>query len=169
MNTLEILIRKMTRGDIEQVHDLELRSFPTPWLKKSFQYELEDNKAAHLWVAEHIIDDGEKKIIGMTIAWLLVDEAHIATIAVDKDYQRRGIASRLVYTALTELAKKGAIVATLEVRESNQAAQVLYQQFGYQAVGRRKAYYRDNHEDAILMTLDRINIDQLTAINRIRV
>lgn len=169
MKIAEILIRKMTIGDIDQVHALELRSFPTPWLKKSFQYELEENNAAHLWVAEHIIDDGEKKIIGMTIAWLLVDEAHIATIAVDKDYQRRGIASKLIYTALIDLAKKGAIIATLEVRESNQAAQALYQQFGFQAVGRRKAYYRDNHEDAILMTSDRINIDQLTALNRIRV
>ena len=105
----------------------------------------------------------------MTVAWLLVDEAHIATIAVDKDYQRVGIASKLICTALTELVNKGAILATLEVRESNQAAQALYQQFGFQAVGRRKAYYKDNHEDAILMTLDRINVDQLTVIKRIRV
>ena len=169
MNTADILIRKMTIGDIDQVHDLELRSFPTPWPKKSFLYELGENKAAYLWVAESREESDKKKIIGMTVAWLMVDEAHIATIAVDKDHQRRGIASRLIFTALTELANKGAILATLEVRESNQAAHTLYQQFGFQAVGRRKAYYRDNHEDAILMTLDRINTDQLTAINRIRV
>ena len=169
MNAAEILIRKMTIGDIDQVHDLELRSFPTPWPKKSFQYEIEENKAAHLWVAEDIEEDSKKKIIGMIVAWLLVDEAHIATIAVDKDHQHKGIASQLVYTALTKLAKKGAIISTLEVRESNQAAKALYKQFGFQAVGCRKAYYRDNHEDAVLMTLDRINIDQLTAIQRIRV
>lgn len=164
MNELHINIREMEAEDLEQVYALEKESFSTPWSLDSFQFELKENKAAHLWVAEVGGDDGEKKVIGMVVVWLLVDEAHIATVAVKEDYRRRGIASQLICTALTDLGEKGAIGATLEVREGNKTAQELYRGFGFEFVGRRKGYYKDSGEDAILMTLHRLDIDRLTTI-----
>jgi len=169
MKSAEILIRKMVAEDIEQVHALDQRSFPTPWPLESFRHELEQNKAAHMWVAEEVKESLEKKVIGSIVVWLLVDEAHIATLAVDELYRRRGIASQLIFSVLSHLVGKGATVATLEVRESNQAAQGLYRGFGFQPVGRRKAYYRDSGEDAIIMALHDLTIDQLSAITRERV
>ena len=164
MNELDINIRKMVAEDLEQVYALEKASFSTPWSLDSFQFELKENKAAHLWVAEVRGNDGEKKVIGMIVVWLLVDEAHIATVAVEEDYRRRGIASQLICTALTDLGEKGAIRATLEVREGNKAAQELYRGFDFKFVGRRKGYYKDSGEDAILMTLHRLDIERLTTL-----
>ncbi len=161
MSTAEIIIRRMVAEDLEQAHALDQASFPTPWPAKSFRYELEKNKAAHLWVAEKITEDGERKIIGSIVVWLLVDEAHIATIAVDETQRRQGIASQLIFTVLSHLVDKGAVEATLEVRENNFAAQALYQGFGFQAVGRRRAYYKDSGEDAIIMALRQLNAEHL--------
>jgi len=169
MSIAEIIIRRMTADDIEQVHALDNRSFPTPWPARSFRHELEKNKAAHLWVAEKMMADTDKEIIGAIVVWLLIDEAHIATIAVDEAHRRQGIASQLIFTALSFLVDKGAVEATLEVRESNLAAQALYQGFGFQAAGRRRAYYHDSGEDAIIMASRDLNINQLMLNTRNRV
>jgi ribosomal-protein-alanine N-acetyltransferase len=168
MSTAEITIRRMVAADLKQVHALDQRSFPTPWPEKSFRYELEKNRAAHLWVAEKTMDEHTREVIGTIVVWLLIDEAHIATIAVDEAHRRQGIASQLIFTALSHLVGKGAVEATLEVRESNLAAQVLYQGFGFQAVGQRRAYYRDSGEDAIIMALRPLNVEQLMTITRER-
>lgn len=168
MSTMEIVIRKMAAADLEQVQALDQASFPTPWPAKSFQHELEKNKAGHLWVAEKTTGDGQKKIIGMIVVWLLVDEAHIATIAVDEAHRRQGIGSQLIFIALSHLVDKGAIEATLEVREKNAAAQALYRGFGFRPVGRRRAYYRDSGEDAIIMALRGLDNEHLMTVARDR-
>ena len=95
----------------------------------------------------------------MIVMWLIVDEAHIATIAVHPDFRRQGIAARLLITALLNAFQNQMIQATLEVRAGNQAAQVLYQNFGFTVVGVRAHYYRDNHEDAWIMTLSPLTLD----------
>jgi ribosomal-protein-alanine N-acetyltransferase len=168
MSTTEITIRRMTAEDLEQVQTLDQASFPTPWPAKSFQHELEKNKAGHLWVAEKTTEDDQKKIIGMIVVWLLVDEAHIATIAVDAPHRRQGIGSQLLFTALSHLVNKGAVEATLEVRENNRAARTLYESFGFQPVGRRRAYYRDSGEDAIIMALHGLDDEYLMTVARDR-
>lgn len=168
MSPEAFVLRRMAEDDLEQVHALDEASFPTPWPAKSFRHELEDNKAAHLWVAEKTTDDGQKKIIGVIVAWLLVDEAHIATIAVEAAHRRQGIGSQLISTALCDLAEKSAIEATLEVRENNAAAQALYRGFGFKAVGRRRAYYHDSGEDAIIMALRKLDTEHLMAVARER-
>jgi ribosomal-protein-alanine N-acetyltransferase len=81
-------------------------------------------------------------------------QAHIATIAVHPDYRRQGIGKILLRFALDWAARNGAQRAMLEVRASNQSAQALYLQFGFEVVSRRPRYYKDNHEDALLMNLD---------------
>lgn len=146
---MTVTIRRMTLDDLPAVVALDQMSFSLPWPERSFRFELTDNTASRCWVAEA---DGE--IVGMLVAWLLVDEAHIATLAVHPAHRRRGIARNLLSHALRCMAKEGAVSSLLEVRESNIAAQELYRQFGYEAVGRRKRYYKDTDEDAILMTLN---------------
>jgi len=141
-------IRRMTLDDIPAVVELDRLSFTLPWPERSFRFELTDNTASRCWVA-----DLDGKIVGMIVAWLLVDEAHIATISTHPDYRRQGIGQKLLTHALRYMAKEGAVSSLLEVRESNHAAQEMYRGFGYEAVGRRKRYYKDTHEDAILMTL----------------
>jgi ribosomal-protein-alanine N-acetyltransferase len=93
----------------------------------------------------------------MIVIWLLVDEAHIATIATHPDFRRQGIAGRLLLHALSEVKKEGATHSVLEVRKSNTAAQEMYRKFGFIESGRRPHYYRDNREDAVLMTLQELN------------
>jgi len=143
----------MTLKDLSTVMELDQLSFTLPWPERSFHFELTDNPAARCWVYEL---DG--KIVGMIVAWLLVDEAHIATIATHPEYRRQGIAQKLLTYALRYLSKEGAVSSFLEVRESNIAAQEMYRKFGYETVGRRRRYYKDNNEDAILMTLEHLQM-----------
>ena len=142
-------IRRMTLDDLPAVIELDKLSFNLPWPERSFRFELTENSASRCWVAEM---DG--KIVGMIVAWLLVDEAHVATIATHPDHRRQGIARNLLTYALRYMSKEGAVTSFLEVRENNAAAQDMYRKFGYEVVGRRKRYYKDTNEDAILMTLN---------------
>jgi len=145
----------MTLDDLLAVVELDKLSFTLPWPERAFRFELTDNPASRCWVFEL---DG--KIAGMIVAWFLVDEAHIATIATHPDHRRQGIAKELLAYALRYMSKEGAVTSFLEVRESNMPAQEMYRIFGYEAVGRRKRYYKDTDEDAILMSLnglDRFN------------
>jgi ribosomal-protein-alanine N-acetyltransferase len=153
---MNLIIRKMTVDDIPAVVDLDQKSFSLPWPERSFRYELTDNPASRCWVAEL---DG--KVVGMLVAWLIVDEAHVATVATHPDYRRRGIGRRLLAYALRHIMQDGAHSSFLEVRESNLAAQEMYRKFGYEVTGRRRRYYRDNDEDAILMSLDSLSAERL--------
>lgn len=139
----------MTLDDLPAVIELDQLSFTLPWPERSFRFELTENLASRCWVVEV---DG--RLVGMIVAWFLVDEAHIATIATHPDFRRQGIARKLLTHALRYMSKEGAITSFLEVRESNIPAQEMYRKFGYEEVGRRKRYYKDTDEDAILMTLN---------------
>jgi len=90
----------------------------------------------------------------MIVSWMILDELHIATFATHGEHRRRGIGRLLLKSALDEARVDGARRAFLEVRESNSAAQAMYEGFGFKITGRRPRYYRDNDEDAILMTLE---------------
>ena len=153
---MKLIIRKMTLNDVTAVVDLDQKSFSLPWPERSFRFELTDNPASRCWVAEL---DG--KIVGMIVVWLIVDEAHVATIATDPDFRRKGIAKKLLSHALQKLMEQGARSSFLEVRESNLAAQELYRKFGYEETGRRRRYYKDNDEDAILMNLSSLSVERL--------
>ena len=142
-------IRRMTLEDIPAVVELDHLSFTLPWPERSFRFEVTDNPASRCWVFE--MDD---RIAGMIVVWLLVDEAHVATISTHPNHRRQGIAKKLLTYALRYMSKEGAVTSFLEVRENNLAAQEMYRKFGYEAVGRRKRYYKDTGEDAILMTLN---------------
>jgi [ribosomal protein S18]-alanine N-acetyltransferase len=153
---MNLNIRKMTEADVPAVAELDQISFSLPWPERSFRFEATGNPASRCWVAEV---DG--RVVGMIVAWLFVDEVHIATIATHPNFRRQGIAQKLLTHTLRYTSDEGAVSSFLEVRESNAAAQEMYRKFGYENVGRRKRYYKDNDEDAILMTLKKINVEEL--------
>lgn len=149
---MSVILRKMTLDDVEQVVAIDKISFSLPWPTSSFHFELTDNPASRCWVVEV---DG--RIAAMLVAWFIVDEIHIATIATHPDFRRQGIGEKLLSFTLKSAKEEGAVSSFLEVRESNEAAIMMYRKFGYVESGRREGYYKDNGEDAILMTLDSLN------------
>jgi [ribosomal protein S18]-alanine N-acetyltransferase len=148
------VIRNMTIDDIPVVVELDKMSFSLPWPERSFRFELTDNPASRCWVAEV---DGT--IVGMIVVWLLMGEAHVATLATHPNHRRQGIAKKLLAHALQYLSNEGAQSSFLEVRAGNVAAQEMYRKFGYKESGRRQHYYKDNDEDAILMRLDSLKVE----------
>lgn len=163
---LSISIRPMLLEDLPAVQEIDRLSFSLPWPASSFRYELLENEHSQLLVAEVQHSNGQKTIVGAIVVWLVVDEAHIATLAVHPDYRQMGIGKRLLISTMKAALQEGMHTATLEVRAGNQAAQALYQQFGFKVVGKRVGYYQDNHEDALIMTLARIDDKTLSILEQ---
>ncbi|MBD1869645.1 ribosomal protein S18-alanine N-acetyltransferase [Oculatella sp. FACHB-28] len=90
-------------------------------------------------------------LLGIACLWAILEEAHITILAVHPDYQRQGLGQILLWALLQSAWKRGLEWATLEVRVSNRAAIALYQKFGFSEVGRRRRYYQDTGEDALIL------------------
>jgi ribosomal-protein-alanine N-acetyltransferase len=157
-------LRPMTLADLDQVNTIEQTSFPTPWPENAFYHELTQNQAALCWVAEWGEPGQSPIVVADIVIWIILDEAHIATLAVLPEYRGRFIGQRLLARALLEASKAGATQALLEVRVTNQAAQKLYRKFGFEVVGIRPGYYQDTQEDALLMTLTPIVAEKLALL-----
>jgi ribosomal-protein-alanine N-acetyltransferase len=145
----------MTVDDVPAVAAIDRLSFPLPWSENSFRSDLTGNPAAHLLVAEQTVN-GDRRIAGDVGYWLVIDEAHVSTLAVAPEMRQRGIGEKILRQAMQHAARLGAVMMTLEVRVSNTAARRLYEKLGFRVVGRRPHYYKDNLEDAILMTRERL-------------
>jgi ribosomal-protein-alanine N-acetyltransferase len=153
MNPVTLTFRWMQMKDLERVVEIDRLSFSLPWPASSFRYELEENEAARCWVLDLLETNGQWVVVGMAVVWVVLDEAHIATIAIHPDYRRLGLGKRLLNALLQDAIRQGLRIATLEVRLGNLAAQQLYQQFGFEVVGKRPRYYHDTNEDALIMTV----------------
>ncbi len=148
------IIRKMTIKDVPAVVQIDQMSFSLPWPEHSFRYEVADNRVAHCFVAE----TEDKQVAAMIVSWIIVDEMHIATIATHPRYRRQGIGAQVLTEALKDARAAGARRSFLEVRAGNEAAQAMYRRFGFAITGRRLKYYKDNGEDAVLMTLEPLEL-----------
>jgi ribosomal-protein-alanine N-acetyltransferase len=138
----------MTLQDIPAVLEIELGSFPTPWGESSFRFEITENPYASLFVARL---SGSPRVVGFASVWVIDQEMKINNIAVHPRWRARGIGTRFIRFLLGFAVEQGCREATLEVRPSNEAALRLYAKSGFLRVGRRKNYYADTHEDALLM------------------
>ena len=151
-----LTIRPMTSEDLAAVSQIDAACFEEPWPKNSFAYELTTDYSICMVAATP-----EVGVVAAIVVWLIVDEAHIATIAVHPDAQGQGIGACLLAHALLAAHQRGAQTSMLEVRVSNLAAISLYHRFGYLQVGIRKNYYQNNNEDALLLDLDQIDPNEL--------
>lgn len=147
-----ITIRAMRFDDLERVTAIDEISFSMPWPPYAYHKEMEKPYSLAR-VAEITFMNGSQNVAGMIVTWVVMDEAHIATLAVDPQYRRSGIARILLADTLKLCIKQSVRVVTLEVRNSNLAARALYRSFKFEEVARRKGYYVDNHEDALIMNV----------------
>lgn len=148
-----LCLRPMELEDIDPVMAIEAHSFPTPWPAGGYRHELTNNRRAHYYVLLCRDQGKPEQIVGYTGYWLMAGEAHISTVAVKPDCRGLGLGELLLLQVLSSADEREAELVTLEVRRSNEVAQSLYRKFGFENVGRRKGYYRDTGEDALLMTV----------------
>lgn len=144
-------IRRMELPDIQFVLEIDQASFPNPWSKNTYEYEINQNKNSRPWVASVKENNGEK-ILAFAVFWIVLDEVHVGTFAVHPNYRNFRIGTRFFGKLLSISKREGMARALLEVRETNHFAIKLYESFGFQIDGIRKKYYRDNGENAILMS-----------------
>lgn len=140
--------------DLPAVLGIERAAYEVGWPATAFERELSQNQMARYIVIERVGGDGSATVAGFGGIWLMVDQAHVVTVAVDPECRRQGY-GRLLVHALVRLAIESSMSsATLEVRVSNVAARALYAEYGFYEVGLRKRYYSDNNEDAVIMTTE---------------
>jgi [ribosomal protein S18]-alanine N-acetyltransferase len=140
----DLEIRPLTYADLPQVIAIERRAFPTPWSLAMFVLEL--SKPSGICLAALT----DERLVGYLVCSRYDTVWHLMNIAVDDRLRRQGIATTLL-ERLFEQADRPSEQYTLEVRTSNDAAIRLYERFGFRASGRRRAYYHDNREDALIM------------------
>jgi len=136
----------MRMEDIPRVLEIEQESFRTPWPREAYTHELTENR-----LAAYIVARADGEIVGYAGMWIILDEAHVTTIAVDPAYRGQHIGERLLVGLIDAALSRDARWMTLEVRKSNATAQALYKKYGFREIGVRKGYYSDNREDAIVM------------------
>jgi [ribosomal protein S18]-alanine N-acetyltransferase len=143
-----VIFRPMLEADLEQVVEIEKASMPSPWSKELFDEELK-REAAHYFVLEV-----EAKVAGYMGYWEAPEEAHIINLAIGPSFRNQGLGQEMMNRCMEYARKRGAKLATLEVRQSNEAAQRLYEKCDFRVVAIRKKYYSDNQEDAVVMIKD---------------
>jgi len=169
----QLTIEPMREADVPAVQIIERDIFSTPWPRNAYYRELASRNSAHYIVlrrqggapGEALRAAGatggsppmeDEEIVGYAGMWRMYDEAHVTTIGVRHDVQHSGY-GRVLFAALVQAAyDMGAKWVTLEVRTSNENAMRMYEGFGFKVIGRRKGYYTDNGEDAIVMWSDSI-------------
>ena len=145
--SLKIHIVQATLEDLPKIEALEKQSFPDPWSVALFE-ELLANPSQRLYVAQK-----EKELVGYLAFWKILDEVHILNLCVVPAHRKEGIGGQLLHFCLSLYPSEDVGRFSLEVRQSNSAAQRLYQKFGFEIKYIRKNYY-PNHEDAFVMILD---------------
>ncbi len=178
-SSIPYVIKRMTLADVPAVVAIEKMVFPLPWSRHAFEHEVQHNPMAHFmvlrlrdtavarqeshthpWIEVAGTAPGgpsRHPLLGYGGFWLGIDEAHICTVAVHPDCRGRGLGELLLVHLIDHATEVNAAVVTLEVRASNLVAQKLYGKYGFLRVGRRKGYYLDNGEDAIMMIASRIS------------
>jgi len=140
-----VKIRPMDYDDLDRIIEIENLSFPTPWSRYAFTCELGNDFAIYL------VAEVGGLVVGYSGMWVILDEGHITNVAVHPEHRGKQIAESLLLELIKAGVVRGVRRVTLEVRPSNRAALNLYNRLGFVSAGRRKGYYSDTGEDAIIM------------------
>jgi ribosomal-protein-alanine N-acetyltransferase len=141
----KVRLLPLDASHIPAILEIEGKSNSAPWSERSFRGELDNPQSIFL------VALADNKVVGYAGLWIVVDEGHITTVAVSPEHRRNGIGRKLTEEVLSRGIEQGIVCATLEVRASNEAAIKLYEELGFIQAARRKGYYPDNKEDAIVM------------------
>ena len=161
MSEFKIKIEPMTKERVDEIIEIEEKSFGNHhWSKNSFLQEL-TNGYAHYFVA---MDAETDKVVGYCGLWHILEEAHFSTISVSPDFRRKHIAEALLIRMINYCYENEIKYFTLEVRTSNIPAQNLYIKYGMKSLGVRKGYYQDNNEDALIMWSENIFYDKFKTL-----
>ena len=162
----QLALELMREADIATVQEIEREIFATPWPRNAYFRELASRSSAYYVVlrqegvvrpAAYQGSELDPTIVGYGGMWRMYDEAHVTTIGVRRDLHHQGF-GRILFAGLIQAAyDMGAKWVTLEVRTSNENAMKMYEAFSFKVIGRRKGYYTDNGEDAIVMWSDSIH------------
>jgi ribosomal-protein-alanine N-acetyltransferase len=163
----QLVLELMREADVNTVQEIEREIFATPWPRNAYYRELASRASAHYVVLRHEgmipapsrfrLPDLDPTIVGYGGMWRMYDEAHVTTIGVRRDLQHHGY-GRILFAGLVQASyDMGAKWITLEVRTTNENAMKMYENFAFKVIGRRKGYYTDNGEDAIVMWSDSIH------------
>jgi ribosomal-protein-alanine N-acetyltransferase len=145
---LDITVTRLSPGDdLSAIAELQRRSFTNPWGAEAIQWELANTDVARLYVAA----SSSGTVLAYCACWLIFDELHINSLAVDEPMRRRGIARHVLGTVFRDAVRAGARAATLEVRRSNEAARRLYTSLGFVVEAVRRDYYQLPREDALIL------------------
>ena len=145
---MDMQLRDMAAADLFKVADLERRLFSDPWSIDSFKGALRSQNQVFL------VCDDDGTIAGYCGMLMVPGEGQILNVAVDENYRRRGLATEMLNAMIDIGTTNEIFLYTLEVRENNEPALALYKSVGFVPTGRRKGYYKNPEEDAILMDLD---------------
>lgn len=140
-------LRPLRYDDLARVQEIEQASFSTPWKDETFRGLLRRSDT------DLVGAESEGRLVGYAITWTVADQAELGNVAVAPEARGRGIGRALVEAVVERVGRRGAKECFLEVRESNGTAQALYRSMGFEAVGRRRAYYAAPVEDALVMRL----------------
>ncbi len=143
----DLLVRAVEPADLRAVHEIEAASFGTPWSEETFERLLDRDTLD--FVA--LVDGNE--VIGYAVVWCIVDQGELSNIAIAPEHRGRGLGRTLLDEVISRIRRRGVTRLFLEVRASNEPALGLYASLGFAVVGRRKEYYQNPREDALLMTL----------------
>jgi [ribosomal protein S18]-alanine N-acetyltransferase len=141
----EIALRDMTAADLAAVVAIERASYSVPWSEATFRGLLRrrDAEVVVAWAAEHVA--------GYAAFWCVVDQGELGNVAVAQAWRGQGLGARLVDEVIRRAARRGIRELFLEVRPSNHVARRLYERFGFAPAGRRRNYYQQPVEDALVL------------------
>lgn len=146
-----LVVERMSgEEDLDAVASLESASFTNPWTREMLAQELERSDVTRVYVLRL----PGRRVAGFCACWVIHDELHINTIAVEREFRRQGLALRLMEHVMRDAARGGARRATLEVRRSNAAALALYERLGFTVTAVRPLYYSHPEEDALILWRD---------------
>ena len=170
MISSNLKIQSLTTDNLTELLELDKACFDGLWTMEGYLRELESPNSHFLGLFSPF---NHSDLLGMGCFWSILEEAHITILAVHPQYHGQGLGTALLYSLLRSASDLGLERATLEVRDSNHVAISLYQKFGFKTAGKRRGYYKDNNEDALILWLSELqqprflkNLDQWESLNR---
>jgi len=156
-----VRIRPATLDDLDAVLRLEKLCFLSPWPRGDIARDF--RRPGSHYVMAQVVDG---TVVGYGVVWFVFDRGHVASVAVDPEFRRQGVGTRLMFALLDACLARGVDTVSLEYRESNASAAELYETLGFEHEGVRRAYYADTGEDAIAAVLPSLGDPSIQALHR---